>query len=127
MTLRRYAPMKPSAGTRWPPEVVTEAVILHRGECLGAVVGMPGPCSGALEPDHIRASGGMGMKSESTLRNCAPMCSAHHRVKTNAGRTWRPLLIAAVERAMAGLPVIETCIHVEPIHGCAACRSRVSA
>jgi hypothetical protein len=89
--------MKPSRGTRWPSEVVTEAVILHRGECLGAVVGMPGACSGALEPDHIRASGGMGMKSPSTYENGAMLCALHHEVKTLNGREWRPILIAYIE------------------------------
>ena len=115
MSLRRYAGLKPSLGTRWPPEVVTEAVLLHRGRCLGAVVGMPGPCSGALEPDHIRASGGMGMKSESTLRNLAPLCGWHHKVKTEHGRTWRPLLIEAVERALANE---SDCGHVDPNPSC---------
>ena len=121
--LRRYSPLKPSLGTRWPPEVITEAVLLHRGRCLGAVVGMPGPCSGALEPDHIRASGAMGMKSRSTLDNCAPLCGAHHRVKTNAGRYWRPLLIRAVEDALMRA-VGEDCGHVDPRHDCATCRLR---
>ena len=117
--MRRYSPMKPSLGTRWDPAIVTEAVLLHRGRCLGAVVGMPGPCSGALEPDHIRASGAMGMKSRSSVDNCAPMCGVHHRLKTREGRTWRPLLIEAVERAIE-----DGCSHVDPVFGCASCRRR---
>ena len=120
--MRRYSPLKPSLGTRWPPEVITEAVLLHRGRCLGAVVGMPGECAGALEPDHIRASGAMGMKSRSTLDNCAPLCSSHHRTKTREGRTWRPLLIEEVERALSGeLVAGDLCEHVDPNPSCAAC------
>lgn len=111
--LRRYAPIKPSLGTRWDPAVVQQANELHRWRCLGAVVGMPGECAGQLEPDHIRASGAMGMKSRSTLDNCAPMCSEHHRLKTREGRTWRPLLIEAVERALSG-----DCGHVDPHPSC---------
>jgi hypothetical protein len=113
MTLRRYSPINPSRGTVWPPDVVDAAYRLHGG-CLGPVVGMPGDCVGQLEPDHIRASGGMGMKSRSTLDNCAPLCSAHHRLKTSYGRTWRPLLIEAVERALTD----EHAAHVDPCPGC---------
>jgi hypothetical protein len=72
---------------------------LHRG-CIGPAVGMTGPCSGGIELDHIRA-GGTGMKSPSTLANAAPLCGFHHREKTENGRTWRPKLIAHVERALA--------------------------
>lgn len=116
--MRRYAGLKPSLGTRWDPAIVEEANRLHRNRCLGAVVGMPGECSGQLEPDHIRASGGLGMKSRSTLDNCAPMCGEHHRRKTREGRTWRPRLIEAVMAAMAGIPVIEDCGHVDPHPSC---------
>lgn len=120
--MRRFTPLKPSRGTHFEPVVITEAVRLHGGRCLGAVVGMPGPCSGALEPDHIRASGGMGMKSRSTLDNCAPLCGAHHRVKTAEGRTWRPLLIEAVDAALARRD--GSCDHVDPVFGCASCQRR---
>jgi hypothetical protein len=110
--------MKASAGTRWDPAIVEAAKRLHGG-CLGAKVGMPGPCNGQLEPDHIRASGALGMKSRSTLDNCAPMCSDHHRIKTNAGRTWRPLLIEAVDEALLRAAVGDDCGHVDPNPSCA--------
>jgi hypothetical protein len=116
--VRRYAPIKARLGTRWPPGVVTEAIALHRGRCLGAIVGMPGECAGQLEPDHIRASGAIGMKSRSTLDNCAPMCGVHHRLKTGEGRKWRPKLVEAVEKALAGRPLIEDCGHVDPNPSC---------
>lgn len=94
--MRRYAPMKPSTGTRWPADVLAALRLRDRG-CVGRVVGMPGECFGALEPDHVRASGGMGMKSRSTLDNGALLCSTHHRVKTEDGRTWRPRLIDYID------------------------------
>lgn len=123
--LRRYSPIKPSRGTQWPPEVVIAAHELHHWRCLGAVVGMPGDCAGQLEPDHIRASGAIGKKSRSTLDNCAPMCSVHHRLKTREGRTWRPKLIEAVERAMSGeLVAGMECGHADPNASCAACEVR---
>jgi hypothetical protein len=77
---------------------------------------MPEPCSGSLEPDHIRASGAIGMKSRSTLDNLAPLCGIHHRRKTREGRTWRPRLIDIVNARM-GLG----CTHVEPVWGCETC------
>jgi hypothetical protein len=58
---------------------------------------MPGPCAYALELDHIRASS-MGKRSPSEPGNLVSLCSMHHRVKTEAGRKWRPLLLAWVAR-----------------------------
>ena len=114
--IRRYAPMKPSRGTTWPPEVRAAAYALHHG-CLGLRVGMPLLCSGQVELDHIRA-GGTGLKSRSTLDNAAPLCSTHHRVKTEAGRLWRPLLIAAVDAALRRDGAVIDCGHVDPVYGC---------
>lgn len=111
--LRRYSPLRAGRGTQFPPEVVAQAMALHGG-CIGPLVGMPGACDGPIDPDHIRASGALGKKSRSTLDNLAPLCRfEHHRLKTREGRTWRPLLIEAVERALSG-----DCGHVEPVHGC---------
>lgn len=98
MTLRRYAPITPSKGTVWPTEVRMAAYI-RDGGCVGPRVGMPGECSGSLELDHVRASGGIGMKSRSTLDNAAFLCGVHHRAKTNAGRTWRPALLDYIARS----------------------------
>jgi 5-methylcytosine-specific restriction endonuclease McrA len=58
---------------------------------------LPGDCHGRLELDHVRASGGLGMKSRTTLDNLVTLCAAHHRYKTEHGRTVRPLLIAYLE------------------------------
>lgn len=57
---------------------------------------MPGACAGQVEGDHLRASHGMGMKSESIATNFCALCSVHHYLKTRDGRMWRPRLIAAV-------------------------------
>lgn len=88
----------------WPPIVRVHAV-RHQGRCLGPEVGMPGACYGPLELDHIRASGGLGIKSPSTARNGALLCHEHHALKTRAGRTWRPVLAARVARLIADCAV----------------------
>jgi hypothetical protein len=93
--LRRRSPMKPSRGTVWPAEVRAH-VFVHQSLCLGAFAGMDGPCGGTVELDHVRASGGVGMKSASIAVNAARMCSVHHYVKTSHGKTWRPRLIDAI-------------------------------
>lgn len=114
MTLRTYAPMKQSRGTVVPPE--TRIVVIQRDQgCVGPDVGMPGDCAGSLELDHVRASHGMGMKSETTAGNLVTLCGAHHRTKTNAGRTWRPVLTTYLE----GRNSEHT--HVDPVPGCAIC------
>jgi hypothetical protein len=94
--LRRYAPIAASVGTGWPTPVRMAAYARDQG-CLGPRVGMPGPCAGQVELDHIRASGAVGKKSRSTLDNAASLCGTHHRLKTNAGRTWRTPLIDWVD------------------------------
>jgi hypothetical protein len=119
--VRRYTNIKPSKGTTWPVEVREAAYARDQG-CLGPRVGMPGECAGEVELDHIRASGAIGMKSRSTLDNAASLCGTHHRIKTNAGRTWRPLLIDLVERLMSG-----DCAHVDPVSGCPSCRRHLMA
>lgn len=91
--------MKPSAGTRWPPEV-REHVATHQPPCIGNLAGMPGECMGGSELDHVRA-GGTGMKSESIAVNAARLCAWHHSLKTREGRTYRPRLLAVIGRLAA--------------------------
>jgi 5-methylcytosine-specific restriction endonuclease McrA len=55
-------------------------------------------CQGPLDVDHVRASGGLGMKSPTHRTNMVVLCRHHHRLKTDWGKTWRPLLIAYLER-----------------------------
>lgn len=90
--MRRYAPIKPSRGTVIPSNV-RSAVKARDGWCVGPRVGMDGDCEGSIELDHVRASHGIGMKSETSVDNLVALCGFHHRLKTNHGRTWRPVLI----------------------------------
>ena len=93
MTLRRYAPMKPSQGTRIRADLRSHVLIRDQG-CVGPRIGFPGTCSGNTELDHVRASHAMGMKSRTEADNLVSLCSAHHRYKTGFGREARPLLLA---------------------------------
>lgn len=93
--MRRYSTLKPSRGTVIPAKIRL-AVLLRDNGCLGPSIGMPGDCGGAIELDHVRASHGMGLKSPSTVENLASLCGQHHRLRTENGRTWRPLLIERV-------------------------------
>lgn len=136
--IRRYQRMKPSSGTRWSPEVRAH-VSAHQTTCLGILAGMPGPCEGSLELDHIRASGGMGMKSDSIATNAARLCGKHHRLKTERSKFWRPHLLDALAILIRGCSDCETehfayygglpddCGHVDPVWGCSGPCQRVSA
>jgi 5-methylcytosine-specific restriction endonuclease McrA len=59
-------------------------------------------CDGPLDVDHVRASGGIGMKSPTLRTNMVVLCRHHHRAKTDWGKTWRPLLIQYLERVEGG-------------------------
>ncbi len=89
--MRRYAPMKPSRGTQIAPELRLEVHLRDQG-CVGRDR-LPGPCAGALETDHVRASGGIGLKSRTTADNLVSLCGEHHRWKTEHGREGRILLL----------------------------------
>lgn len=95
MSLRRYAPMKPSRGTRIPHDL--RLAVLRRDElATGGCVGFgrfPGPCGGPLEIDHVRASHGIGMKSPTVLENLVALCGWCHRWKTEHGKVARPILL----------------------------------
>lgn len=119
--IRRYSELAPSSGTRIPPELRFE-VLERDGGCVGALVGMPGPCFGALELDHVRASGGIGMKSATVKANLVTLCGGHHRTKTEAGRTWRPVLLAYLERLEDPHSA-----HVDPVASCSDCYRAVAA
>ena len=67
--------------------------------CVFTRLGIPHECLGALELDHVRASGGLGMRSRSTPDNLVLLCPAAHRAKTLDGRRWRPVLLAWIEAA----------------------------
>jgi hypothetical protein len=95
MTLRRYAPMKPSRGTVIPTAMKLR-VRLRDAQMTGGCVGfrrLPGECFGGLEEDHVRASHGTGMKSVTCDCNLVSTCSAHHRYKTEHGKEVRPIFL----------------------------------
>jgi hypothetical protein len=100
----RRTPLKPSRGTQWPIEE-SDAIYARDKTCVGPRAGLPGECFGQPERDHVRASHGMGMKSESTRYNGVLLCNgAHHPWKTVHGREARPLLIAYLERFYGSVP-----------------------
>lgn len=45
------------------------------------------PCSGEVEADHLGARG-LGQKADDDT--CAPMCTGHHRERTDHSGTFRP-------------------------------------
>jgi 5-methylcytosine-specific restriction endonuclease McrA len=97
--VRRYAKAKPSRGTVIPAKVRLDVLLRDNG-CVGRER-LPGDCEGAIELDHVRASGGMGMKSPTTPDNLVSLCGSHHRFKTEHGREARPLLLAYLEGVSA--------------------------
>src|SRR5258706_10525770 len=102
--------MKPSRGTVIPGELRLAVYRRDQG-CIGAKA-FPGECAGGLEADHVRASHGMGMKSETTLENLVTLCGAHHRWKTEHGREARPILLAYLQAVSE--PEQDHSAHVDP-------------
>jgi hypothetical protein len=101
MTLRRYQPLKPSRGTQWPRDVRATIVARDGGRCVCARAGFPLEVIARcpvypVELDHVRASGGISMKSRSTVDNGVCLSGPCHRWKTANGRTARPLLLAYI-------------------------------
>lgn len=95
--MRRYSPIAKSRGTQWP-QAESDAIRARDGFCVGPRAGFIGDCYGSLERDHVRASHGIGMKSESTRYNGVLLCSVHHAWKTVHGREGRVLLLAYLAR-----------------------------
>lgn len=80
---------------------VRDAVLRRDNGCVGPRLGMPWRCHWHLELDHVRASGGLGLRSPSTPDNLVTLCSDHHRLKTEDGRRWRPVLLEYLRRVAA--------------------------
>lgn len=104
MTLRRYAPMKASAGTVIPPKV-RAAVRARDRYCVCDRAGFPPEVQARCrenytEPqqDHVRASHGTSMKSESEASNLVLLSAHCHRWKGENGRIARPLLLDYLAR-----------------------------
>jgi 5-methylcytosine-specific restriction endonuclease McrA len=87
---------------RWTdpiPPAVRDHVRQRDGGCVFARLGILHECFGQLEIDHVRASGGLGLRSPSTADNLVLLCPAAHLEKTLHGRVWRPVLLAWIESA----------------------------
>jgi 5-methylcytosine-specific restriction endonuclease McrA len=97
MTLRRYTPLKPSRGTVIPSALRAYIHARDNG-CVLRVVMPEHQCLGGIEIDHVRASGGMGMKSPTEAWNLVSLCGSAHLWKTDNGRTARPLLLDYLDR-----------------------------
>ena len=100
--LRRYPPRDRRGDSRLTdpvPPGVRAQVRARDGGCVFGRLGIPHDCFGQLELDHVRASGGLGLRSRSTADNLVLLCPSAHREKTLAGRRWRPVLLAWIERA----------------------------
>jgi len=67
--------------------------ILERDQGCVGFRRLPGECVGRLTLDHVRASGGLGLKSRTTEDNLAALCVGHHQWKTEHGREARPILL----------------------------------
>ena len=91
---------KPTVKRDTPDEAVEKTYVRNRDRgCVATVISpRDGVCDGHLDVDHVRASGGLGMKSPTHRSNMVVLCRWHHKLKTEYGRTWRPLLLAYLER-----------------------------
>ena len=99
--LRRYAPLRESRGTVIPTSVRRVVHARDRGQCVVALVGVAHECLPGRELDHVRSSGALGRKSPSTPENLVTTCPVGHRIKTENGRTVRPLLLAYLDQHAA--------------------------
>lgn len=96
--MRRYTPLKPSRGTQIPPSVRERVLFRDRYQCVGLHLGWESHTNTVgLELDHVRGSGGLGMKSPSEETNLVVLCGSCHRWKTENGREARPLLLAYLD------------------------------
>jgi hypothetical protein len=85
--MRRYTELRPSAGTQIPAAMRRRVLARDHG-CVGPRIGLDGPCLGAIELDHIRASHAMGKKSETAEHNLVSPSAADitwFALKTAAG------------------------------------------
>lgn len=98
---RRTVKLRNHASDPWPVDVKRAMDERDQRSCIGRVVGFPTTCMGGLERDHIRASGGIGIKSRSTLDNGVLLCAMCHYWKGLHGKDARPLLIDYVDRMAA--------------------------
>jgi 5-methylcytosine-specific restriction endonuclease McrA len=80
-------------------------VINRDKTCIGPRIGMPKECGtqfgpgtkGPVELDHV-VSSGFGKRGPSIEENLVAICGFHHRMKTEASKTWRPKIIEYLEK-----------------------------
>ena len=81
------------------PSIVREHVRARDRGCVFGRLGIAHDCFGGLEIDHVRASGGLGIRSRGTPDNLVLLCPTAHLEKTLHRRRWRPVLLAWIDRA----------------------------
>jgi 5-methylcytosine-specific restriction endonuclease McrA len=107
VTLRRYSRLMPRRRYVAPvkrdpiPPAVRAYVRARDGNRCVLKAMVPHECWGGIELDHVRASGGLGLKSRSTPDNLVCLCSAAHQAKTLHGRLIRPLLLEYLAKVEA--------------------------
>lgn len=90
---------KTSRSKQEPTESLRAYVKQRDKGCVAAhILKVYDQCQGGLQIDHVRASGGLGMKSPAERWNLVQLCAWHHKAKTEYGKVWRPLLLAYLER-----------------------------
>jgi hypothetical protein len=100
--LRRYRASGRARRVNRPdpiPAAVRDSVRARDRGCVFSRLEISHDCFGRLELDHVRASGGLGLRSPSTADNLVVLCPAAHLEKTLHGRRWRPVLLAWIDRA----------------------------
>lgn len=80
-----------------PPAMRVRVYTRDQG-CVGFRL-IPGvDCALGLTLDHVRASGGLGLKSVTCDCNLVSLCVGHHQYKTLNGRAVRPFLLDYLAR-----------------------------
>ena len=85
----------------FPPKV-RAAILARDGGCIGPRIGMPDPCFGRLEVDHVH-NGGLGRKGDPVESNGATFCLWHHDHKTRGARRWRVAIDAWIASHSIGM------------------------
>lgn len=86
---------KPKKDRKWP-EGLHDYIVERDQGCVAhrLQLGRDRPCFGKVQVDHVRHSGGIGMKSPTEAWNLVSLCGQHHYSKTvHEGGDWRPVLI----------------------------------
>lgn len=123
MTLRRFTPLRPSAGARRTDPVdpaVRLAVLTRDGGCVAVTLGEPpSDCRGRLTLDHVKDGPG-GFRPKSDVAHLVAICEGHSERQARAGYQWntahRPELREYLRRVND-----RPHEHVEEVFGCSVC------